>query len=168
MSDNKKHPDFASMPYKSSWPAAAGAVSVDVEPLMTNEQIPVQPIYTDAAYLRTVGGVGAYREFAAGKAMLGAGEGMAKGGGGGEGGGGGGLMGGAGLGVGFGLAQMLVKDQIWLFGIDPDHLDEFIGEYGWRVVEHVGYDELVERYVRPTGRDLGPTAIERIVYAEKV
>lgn len=73
-------------------------------------------LYTDAAYLKTVGGVGAYQQFAAGKAMMGAGEGMAKGGGGGggEGGGGGGaggLMGGAGLGVGFGLAQMLVRDH---------------------------------------------------------
>lgn len=70
-------------------------------------------LYTDAAYLRTVGGVDRYQQFAAGKAMMGAGEGMAKGGGGGggEGGGGaGGLMGGAGLGVGFGLAQMLVRD----------------------------------------------------------
>ena len=71
-------------------------------------------LYTDAAYLRTVGGVGAYQQFAAGKAMMGAGEGMAKGGGGGDGSGGGGaggLMGGAGLGVGFGLAQMLVRDH---------------------------------------------------------
>jgi membrane protease subunit (stomatin/prohibitin family) len=70
-------------------------------------------LYTDAAYLRTVGGVERYQQFAAGKAMMGAGEGMAQGGGGGgEGGGGaGGLLGGAGLGVGFGLAQMLVKDH---------------------------------------------------------
>ena len=73
-------------------------------------------LYTDAAYLKTVGGVAAYQQFAAGKAMMGAGEGMAQGGGaGGEGGGGGGgaggLLGGAGLGVGFGLAQMLVRDQ---------------------------------------------------------
>jgi len=71
-------------------------------------------LYTDAAYLKTVGGVGNYQRFAAGKAMLGAGEGMAKGGGAGaEGGGGGagGLLGGAGLGVGFGLAQMLVRDN---------------------------------------------------------
>jgi membrane protease subunit (stomatin/prohibitin family) len=66
-------------------------------------------LYTDAAYLRTVGGVGNYQQFAAGKAMLGAGEGMAKGGGGG--GGDSSLLGGAGLGVGIGLAQMLVKDQ---------------------------------------------------------
>jgi membrane protease subunit (stomatin/prohibitin family) len=70
-------------------------------------------LYTDVAYLKTVGGVGAYQQFAAGKAMMGAGEGMAQGGGGGEGGGGGagGLLAGAGLGVGFGMAQMLVKDH---------------------------------------------------------
>jgi membrane protease subunit (stomatin/prohibitin family) len=65
-------------------------------------------LYTDAAYLRTVGGVGNFKEFAAGKAMMGAGEGMAKGGG-GE--GGGGLASGAALGVGLGMAQMLVKDR---------------------------------------------------------
>jgi len=66
-------------------------------------------LYRDAAYLRTVGGVEGYQKFAAGKAMMGAGEGMAKGGGGA--GGEGSLLGGAGLGVGFGLAQMLVRDS---------------------------------------------------------
>ncbi|MEM7305121.1 MAG: SPFH domain-containing protein [Planctomycetota bacterium] len=74
----------------------------------------LKKLYTDAAYLKTVGGVGAWQRFAAGKAMMGAGEGMAKGGGGegGEGGAGaGGLLGGAGLGVGFGLAQMLAPDR---------------------------------------------------------
>lgn len=68
-------------------------------------------LYTDAAYLRTVGGVGAYQQFAAGKAMMGAGEGMARGGGGEGDGASGGLLGGAGLGVGFGMAQMLIKDR---------------------------------------------------------
>jgi len=74
----------------------------------------LKKLYTDAAYLKTVGGVAGYQQFAAGKAMMGAGEGMAKGGGGGDGSGGGGggaLLGGAGLGVGFGLAQMLVQDR---------------------------------------------------------
>ncbi|MDP6538720.1 MAG: SPFH domain-containing protein [Planctomycetota bacterium] len=75
----------------------------------------LKKLYTDAAYLRTVGGVGSYQQFAAGKAMMGAGEGMAAGGGGGggdgEGGGAGGLLGGAGLGVGIGLARMLVTDH---------------------------------------------------------
>lgn len=70
----------------------------------------LKKLYTDAAYLRAVGGVDAFQRFAAGKAMLGAGEGMAKGGG-GEGGGGSGLLGGAGLGVGLGMAQMLMGSQ---------------------------------------------------------
>jgi membrane protease subunit (stomatin/prohibitin family) len=68
-------------------------------------------LYTDAAYLKTVGGVEGYQRFAAGKAMMGAGEGMAKGGGGAGEGGGTGVLSGAGLGVGFGLAQMLVQDH---------------------------------------------------------
>ena len=71
----------------------------------------LKTLYRDAAYLRTVGGVDGYQKFAAGKAMMGAGEGMAKGGGGSGGGGEGSLLGGAGLGVGFGMAQMLVRDN---------------------------------------------------------
>lgn len=67
----------------------------------------LKALYRDAAYLRTVGGVDGYQKFAAGKAMMGAGEGMAKGGGGG---GEGSMLGGAGLGIGFGLSQMLVRD----------------------------------------------------------
>ena len=73
----------------------------------------LKALYRDAAYLKTVGGVDGYQKFAAGKALMGAGEGMAKGGGPGSGGDatGGGLMGGAGLGIGMGLAQMLVRDN---------------------------------------------------------
>ena len=72
----------------------------------------LKTLYRDAAYLKTVGGVENYQRFAAGKAMMGAGEGMAAGGGGGGGGEGAasGLLGGAGLGVGLGMAQMLVRD----------------------------------------------------------
>ncbi|MBK7641921.1 MAG: SPFH domain-containing protein [Planctomycetes bacterium] len=69
----------------------------------------LKKLYTDAAYLRTVGGVGAYQQFAAGKAMMGAGEGMAKGGG--AGGEGSGALAGAGLGVGMGMAQMMMNQQ---------------------------------------------------------
>lgn len=67
----------------------------------------LKKLYTDAAYVRAVGGVDNFQRFAAGKAMLGAGEGMAKGGG--DGGSGGGLLGGAGLGVGLGLAQQMMQ-----------------------------------------------------------
>jgi methyltransferase (TIGR00027 family) len=64
--------------------------------------------------------------------------------------------------------QMLVRNKIWLFGLDPENVDDFIGEYGWRVVEHLGYDEIANRYVTPTGRKLQSMAIERIVLAEKI
>jgi O-methyltransferase involved in polyketide biosynthesis len=64
--------------------------------------------------------------------------------------------------------RMLLKDKIWFFGLDPDNVDDFLGEYGWRVLEHLGYDELDERYVKPTGRELQTMAIERIVYSEKL
>ncbi len=65
----------------------------------------LKKLYTDAAYLRTVGGVGNYQQFAAGKALMGAGEGMAKGGGAGD--GNNPMLGGAGLAVGMGMAQMM-------------------------------------------------------------
>lgn len=67
----------------------------------------LKKLYTDAAYVRMAGGMSGFQQFAAGKAMMGAGEGMAKGGG--E--GGGALLGGAGLGVGFGMAQMFGQQQ---------------------------------------------------------
>ena len=50
-----------------------------------------------------------YQQFAAGKAMMGAGEGMAKGGG--DGGGGNPMLGGAGLGVGMGMAPMFQQQN---------------------------------------------------------
>ena len=64
--------------------------------------------------------------------------------------------------------QMRVKDTIWQTGFDPDSVTGFLEGYGWRVREHLGYDELGDRYVKPTGRDLGWMAIERIVDAEKM
>ncbi len=66
----------------------------------------LKKLYTDAAYVRMSGGMQGFQQFAAGKAMMGAGEGMAKGGGDGGGGGGNPLLGGAGLGVGFAMANM--------------------------------------------------------------
>jgi len=66
----------------------------------------LKTLYRDAAYLRTVGGVDQYQKFAAGKAMMGAGEGMAKGGG-----AGGSMMEGAALGMGLGMGQMLIRDH---------------------------------------------------------
>ncbi len=76
------------------------------------DAVNLKRLYTDAAYLRTVGGVGNFQQFAAGKAMMGAGEGMAKGGGPGTGSeGGNAMLAGAGLAVGMGMAQMMAGAQ---------------------------------------------------------
>ncbi len=64
--------------------------------------------------------------------------------------------------------KMLLKDKIWLFGMDPEDVADFLGGYGWRVLEHLGYEELAEVYVKPTGRKLESLALERVVYAEKL
>lgn len=66
------------------------------------------------------------------------------------------------------IYKKYVKDKIWLFGMDPEEWPDFLEGYGWRIVEHVGYEELAERYIRPTGRELASTPVERIIYAEKV
>ena len=70
------------------------------------DEAQLKALYKDAAQIRMAQGanIGAYQQFAAGKAMMGAAEGMAKGGDGG--GGGNPMLGGAGLGVGLGMAQM--------------------------------------------------------------
>jgi methyltransferase (TIGR00027 family) len=57
--------------------------------------------------------------------------------------------------------------RLWFFGLDPEEIANFLASYGWRLIEHYSYEELAERYVKPTGRVLASTPIERIVYAEK-
>ena len=73
------------------------------------DETQLKQLYKDAAQIRMAGGMQGYQQFAAGKAMMGAGEGMAKGGG--EGGGGNPMLGGAGLGVGMAMAGMFNQNQ---------------------------------------------------------
>jgi len=63
--------------------------------------------------------------------------------------------------------RLVLEDKIWLFGLNPEDVADFLDRHGWRVLEHLGYDELADAYVKPTGRQLASLALERIVYAEK-
>jgi len=63
--------------------------------------------------------------------------------------------------------KYIVKDKVWLYGIDPERVVNLLETYGWGVVEHLSYEELAERYIKPTGRELTSMLIERMVYAEK-
>jgi methyltransferase (TIGR00027 family) len=59
------------------------------------------------------------------------------------------------------------RRQLWHFGLQPDEVAGFIAEYGWRLLEQAGPDELVQRYVKPTGRKLGASELEWSACAEK-
>ena len=61
-----------------------------------------------------------------------------------------------------------VLKKIFIFGMEPELLPAFIREYGWKLIENIGYDELAPKYIKPTGRPLASTPIERIVFAEKL
>jgi O-methyltransferase involved in polyketide biosynthesis len=50
----------------------------------------------------------------------------------------------------------------------PEDIEGFLAGYGWRLIEQVGPDELMDRYVRPAGRNLTASQIEWSVYAEKI
>jgi methyltransferase (TIGR00027 family) len=59
------------------------------------------------------------------------------------------------------------RQQVWRFGLDPEDVPDFIGEYGWRLVEQAGPDYFLRNYIRPAGRDLGASQLEWSAYAEK-
>jgi methyltransferase (TIGR00027 family) len=67
-----------------------------------------------------------------------------------------------------GYEQYVIRDKMWIFGMNPEGWPNFLREYGWQIIEDMGYDELAERYVKPTGRVLSSAPIERMVYAEKL
>jgi methyltransferase (TIGR00027 family) len=60
------------------------------------------------------------------------------------------------------------RSQVWKFGMMPEDVEEFLAGYGWRLIEQAGPDELMDRYVRPAGRNLTASQIEWSVYAEKI
>lgn len=59
------------------------------------------------------------------------------------------------------------RRHLWHFGLQPEEVAEFLADYGWRLVEQLGPEEMVERYVAPTGRTLTASDLEWAAYAEK-
>jgi len=57
--------------------------------------------------------------------------------------------------------------QLWRFGLLPEEVAAFLDGHGWRLVEQLGPEEIVQRYVEPTGRDLTASQVEWSAYAEK-
>ncbi|GAA5113166.1 SAM-dependent methyltransferase [Pseudonocardia adelaidensis] len=57
---------------------------------------------------------------------------------------------------------------LWKWGIAPPDVAALLREYGWVEREQVGPAEYAARYLRPAGRDMPVSEIERFVGAEKV
>lgn len=64
--------------------------------------------------------------------------------------------------------RFVVKEGVWLFGFDPGTLPDFVGRYGWKVLEDVGTSEFTARYLTPTDRTGAIAEIERAVCVEKL
>ena len=65
------------------------------------------------------------------------------------------------------LYKRAVKTKLWLFGLEPNEVPEFLAQYGWHVLEHLDSAEVAARYIPGTGRTIQSMAIEPVVYAEK-
>jgi methyltransferase (TIGR00027 family) len=59
------------------------------------------------------------------------------------------------------------RQQLWRFGLQPEEVAAFLDGHGWRLVEQLGPDEIVQRYVEPTGRNLSASQVEWSAYADK-
>ena len=58
------------------------------------------------------------------------------------------------------------KNPLWFCGFDPAEMSEYLSEYSLYLIEDVGHEEFLERYIKPKGRDLTVMEIERTVLAE--
>jgi methyltransferase (TIGR00027 family) len=63
--------------------------------------------------------------------------------------------------------DFVVRQQVWHFGLAPDQVAGLLDEYGWVEREQVGAAEYQDRYLRPVGRELPVSEIERFVHATK-
>jgi methyltransferase (TIGR00027 family) len=58
------------------------------------------------------------------------------------------------------------RQQVWKFGLNPDDVAAFIGEYGWRLVEQAGPEYYTRNYIEPLGRKLTASDLEWTAYAQ--
>jgi methyltransferase (TIGR00027 family) len=59
------------------------------------------------------------------------------------------------------------RQQLWRFGLEPEEVAAFLDGHGWRLIEQLGPEQIVQRYVEPTGRNLTASQVEWSAYAEK-
>jgi methyltransferase (TIGR00027 family) len=63
--------------------------------------------------------------------------------------------------------EFVLKQRVWRFGLAPSKVGGLLAEYGWTESEQVGAQDYLTRYLRPAGRTMPVSDLERFVYAEK-
>jgi methyltransferase (TIGR00027 family) len=58
------------------------------------------------------------------------------------------------------------KKPLWFCGFEPADMREYLSKYSLSLIEDIGHEEFLERYIKPKGRDLAVMEIERTVLAE--
>ncbi len=66
------------------------------------------------------------------------------------------------------IYNRFVEEKIWIFGMNPEEWPYFLREYGYKIIEDIGAEDIEEKYLKPTGRSLASTSIERIILIEKI
>lgn len=64
--------------------------------------------------------------------------------------------------------RYVIKNKMWIFGMNPEEWPDFLDHYSWKLIEDIDFRELHDKYISPTGRKLASTPIERLIYAEKI
>ena len=59
------------------------------------------------------------------------------------------------------------RQQLWRFGLQPEEVATFLDRHGWRLLEQLGPEQIMQRYVEPTGRNLTASQVEWSAYADK-
>lgn len=59
------------------------------------------------------------------------------------------------------------KSHPWIFGLDPNSLNDFLASFHLTLVEDIGASYYQEHYLKPLNRNLVVSKIERIAYAKK-
>ena len=62
--------------------------------------------------------------------------------------------------------MMKRKNPLWLCGFAPAEMHEYLSKYNLSLVEDIGSEEFLERYIKPVGRNIKVMDIERTVLAE--
>lgn len=64
--------------------------------------------------------------------------------------------------------KRFVKNNLFIYGMNPDKVDAFLSAYGYKLIEDLDYSQMSERYIKPTGRKLAAAKLEHMVLAEKL